>query len=139
MAAEKKKYAPGKNPNSKKGWGNLIPVNKRPKDEQRAIQYSGGKARGADIKNSIIIKDILTKLVSANIKDEDTGEEGNSLEIGLAKAVARFRKKGDVKDLEAIAEHLGQKPAQKVEQVVITPEVDFDKLEALRKALRNDD
>jgi hypothetical protein len=41
--------------------------------------------------------------------------------------------------LEALSEHLGQKPAQKVEQVVITPEVDFDKLEQLRKALRNDD
>lgn len=135
MATEKKKYAPGKNPNSKKGWSNLIPVNKRPKDEQRAIQYLGGKARGADIKNSIIIKDILTKLVTSTIKDEETGEEANSLEIGLAKTVAKYRKTGDVKYLEAIANYLGQKPADKVEQVVITPEVDFEKLEDLRKAL----
>lgn len=135
MSEEKKKYAPGKNPNSKKGWSNLIPVNKRPKEEQRAIQYLGGKARGADIKNSIIIKDILTKLVTSTIKDEETGEEANSLEIGLAKTVARYRKTGDVKYLEAIANYLGQKPADKVEQVVITPEVDFEKLEDLRKAL----
>lgn len=139
MAETKKKYAQGKNPNSRKGDKNLVDIRTKTPEEQREFHVMGGKARGADIKNSIIIKDILTKLVSANIKDEDTGEEGNSLEIGLAKAVARFRKKGDVKDLEAIAEHLGQKPAQKVEQVVITPEVDFDKLESLRKALRKDD
>lgn len=139
MELSKKKYAPGKHPNSKNGWSNLIPVNKRPKEEQRAIQYSGGKARGADIKNSIIIKDILTKLVVAKIKDEESGEEANSLELGLAKTVARYRKTGDVKYLEAIANFLGQKPADKVEQIVITPEVDFDKLEELHKALRNDD
>lgn len=135
MSEQKNKYALGKNPNSKKGWSNLIPINKRPKGEQRAIQYLGGKARGADIKNSIIIKDILTKLVTSTIKDEETGEEANSLEIGLAKTVAKYRKTGDVKYLEAIANYLGQKPADKVEQVVITPEVDFEKLECLRKAL----
>lgn len=140
MAAEKKKYAPGKHPNSlKAARENMLPLKSRSTEAQAEFHSLGGKANAAKVKQTIIIKDILTRLLSANIKDEDTGEEGNSLEIGLAKAVARFRKKGDVKDLEAIAEHLGQKPAQKVEQVVITPEVDFDKLEQLRKSLRNDD
>lgn len=133
---EKKKYARGKHPNSRKGDKNLKPVNTLPKEQQREIRSMGGKASQATQKQNLIIKNILEKAVAALVKDDVTGEELTALESGTAKLVARYAKKGDCKDLDAIAKHLGQEPAQKVEQLVITPEVDFEKLEMLRKALK---
>ena len=133
---EKKKYARGKHPNSRKGVKNLIPFNQLSEEKRREICSNGGKKRGANEKQNLIIKNILEKAVAALVKDDATGEELTALEAGTAKLVARYAKKGDCKDLEAIAKHLGQEPAQKVEQLVITPEVDFEKLEMLRKALK---
>ena len=57
---------------------------------------------------------------------------------GCEKAAAQWVVTGDPKYGKALAELAGQF-TQKVEQVVITPEVDFDKLADLRKALRKDD
>lgn len=139
MAAEKKKYAHGKNPNSRKGDKNLRPINTLSEEEQRILREKANEGKKAKWARKFIIREILEEATMKLEKDEDTGEELPRLVMGIDKLTKHFAKKGDPKELEAIAEHLGQKPAQKVEQVVITPEVDFDKLEALRKALRNDD
>ena len=72
---EKKKYARGKHPNSRKGDKNLKPVNTLPKEQQREIRSMGGKASQATQKQNLIIKNILEKAVAALVKDDATGEE----------------------------------------------------------------
>lgn len=139
MAAEKKKYAPGKNPNSRKGDKNLVDIRTKTADEQREFHSLGGKTSQATQAENRNIRKIIELAIQKSYKNEETGAEEYPLVAGIAKMVDRFRKTGNIHDLEALSEHLGQKPAQKVEQVVITPEVDFDKLESLRKALRKDD
>ena len=139
MPRHKSPYAHGKNPNSRKGDKNLIPINKRPKEEQRVIQDLAAEGKRKVWARKLIIKEILEDAVSKPYKDEETGIELPRLVSGLDKMTKRFAKMGGYSDLEAISEHLGQKPAQKVEQLVITPEVDYDKLKDLRKALKDDD
>lgn len=138
MAAEKKKYARGQHPNSR---ANLPKGEKYQFNAETAAEAG---AKGAPKSNAVQaenrnIRKIIEMAIQKAYKNEETGAEEYPLVAGIAKMVDRFRKTGNINDLEAISEHLGQKPAQKVEQVVITPEVDFDKLEQLRKALRNDD
>ena len=57
---------------------------------------------------------------------------------GCEKAAAEWVLTGDPRFGKALAELSGEF-TQKVEQLVITPEVDFDKLSALRKALKEDE
>lgn len=139
MAVTKKKYTRGENPNS---LANLKDHHFT-KEQDRELAARNGKKGGLSLQASnrkkIIIREIMEQAVQAVIRNDDTGLAENAVEAGIAKMVARFAKTGSVRDLEAIVEQLGQKPAEKVEQVVITPEVDFDKLADLRKALRDDD
>jgi hypothetical protein len=139
MAETKKKYARGKNPNSRKGDANLIDIRTQTAEKQREFHSLGGKSSQATQAENRNIRKIIEIAIQKSYKNEETGAEEYPLVAGIAKIVDRFRKTGNINDLEALSEHLGQKPAQKVEQVVITPEVDFDKLESLRKALRKDD
>ena len=135
---EKKKYAQGKHPNSRKGDKNLIDIRTKTAEEQREFHSKGGK-RSQEIQHEKVnIQKVVEQAVNSIYKDQDTGEEGNPIVIAVSKIVARLMKKGDIKDLEAIAKYLGQEPAQKVEQLVITPEVDFDKLGDLRKELKGE-
>ena len=136
--AEEKKYAHGKNPNSRKGDKNLRPFPTLSEEEQRILLEKANEGKKAKWARKLVIREILEDCCAKLEKDDETGEELPRLVSGLNKLTKHFAKKGDPKELEAISEHLGQKPAQKVEQLVITPEVDFDKLEALRKDLRNE-
>ena len=138
MPREKSKYAHGKNPNSRKGDGNLIPINKRSKEEQRVIQDLATEGKRAKWAKKLIIREILEECCNKLEKDTETGEELPRLVSGINKLSKHFAKTGDPKELDTISEHMGQKPAQKVEQLVITPEVDFDKLAQLRKALKDE-
>ena len=136
MPREKSKYAHGKNPNTLKNLD--LGAKYRFKAGDKQGKSENGK-KGAEVRTqNIIIKERLEKAIRAVIKNEDTGLEEEVLDAGLAKLVGHFARTGYYKDLEVIAEHLGQKPAQKVEQLVITPEVDFEKLADLRKALKDD-
>lgn len=134
---QKKKYAQGENPNSKKNLELGKEYRFKPGDKQGKSE--NGKLGAQKRNENLIIRKIIETAVQKAYKNEETGAEEYPLIAGVAKMVDRFRKTGNIADLEAISEHLGQKPAEKVEQVVITPEVDFDKLAALRKALRDDD
>ena len=135
---EKKKYAPGKNPNSRKGDKNLVDIRTKTAEEQRIFHSIGGKKSQEVQHEKVIIQKIVEKAVNSIYEDKDTGQVGNPIAIAVGKIIGRLMQRGDIKDLEAIAKYLGQEPAQKVEQLVITPEVDFDKLEQLRKALKDD-
>ena len=138
MAEEKKKYAHGKNPNSRKGDKNLRPYPSLTEEEQRILLDKANEGKKAKWARKLVIREILEECCSKLEKDTETGEELPRLVAGLNKLTQHFAKKGDPKELEAISEHLGQKPAQKVEQLVITPEVDFDKLGDLRNALKGE-
>lgn len=133
MATEKKKYARGQHPNSKANLPKGEKTRFRKGDTQGKREAAmASNAKQAEIRN---IRKIIELAIQKSYKNEETGLEEYPLVAGIAKLVDRFRKTGNITDLGAIAEHLGQKPAEKVEQVVITPEVDFEKLEDLRKAL----
>lgn len=56
----------------------------------------------------------------------------------ISTALIKKALQGDKGAYEQIRDTVGEKPTEKVEQMVITPEVDFDKLAQLRKALRDD-
>ena len=56
----------------------------------------------------------------------------------ISTALVKKALQGDKGAYEQIRDTVGERPTEKVEQVVITPEVDFDKLAELRKALRDD-
>ena len=136
---EKKKYAQGRHPNSlKAARENMAHYEDFTPEQQAKFHSLGGKARGAKEREKVIIQKVVEQAVNSIYTDKDTGEEGNPIVIAVGKIVARLMKKGDIKDLEAIAKYLGQEPAQKVEQLVITPEVDFDKLGDLRKELKGE-
>lgn len=136
---EKKKYARGKHPNSQKNIAEHKYTSEQDREKASEAGKKGGKASQKVQHEKVIIQKIVEQAVNSIYKDKDTGEEGNPIVMGVAKIVARLAKKGDIKDLEAITKYLGQEPAQKVEQRVITPEVDFDKLAQLRKDLKDDE
>lgn len=75
------------------------------------------------------------------LEAEITNGKGEKVTTRKAISTALVKKaiQGDKGAYEQIRDTVGEKPTDRVEQVVITPEVDFEKLAALRKALRDDD
>lgn len=78
------------------------------------------------------------RIVLNTLISRKNGEKIDMFTAGCEKAAAQWVVTGDPKYGKALAELSGQF-TQKVEQVVITPEVDFDKLAKLRKALKEDE
>lgn len=76
-------------------------------------------------------------VLNTMIKRKD-GEEVPLAQAGCEKMGVKWLETGDPKYGMGIAQMAGE-VKQKVEQLVITPEVDFEKLVELRKALREDD
>lgn len=76
-------------------------------------------------------------VLNTMIKRKD-GEEVPLAQAGCEKMGVKWLETGDPKYGMGIAQMAGE-VKQKVEQLVITPEVDFDKLSALRKALKEDE
>ena len=127
----------GDNPNSRKGDKNLIPLNKRSKEKQREICSKGGKkSQEVQAQNRSIQE--RARIVLNTLISRKNGEKIDMFTAGCEKAAAQWVVTGDPKYGKALAELSGQF-TQKVEQVVITPEVDFDKLAQLRKALKEDE
>ena len=68
------------------GNGNLVPLNQRTKDEQRAIQSIGGIASGESRREKTAAKTIALMVLSGDIptSDKKTGDMRNMLqEIGM--------------------------------------------------------
>ena len=127
----------GDNPNSRKGDKNLIPLNKRSKEKQREICSKGGKkSQEVQAQNRSIQE--RARIVLNTLISRKNGDKIDMFTAGCEKAAAQWVVTGDPKYGKALAELSGQF-TQKVEQVVITPEVDFDKLAKLRKALKEDE
>ena len=120
----------GDNPNSRK---NLIPITSK---TARELGRRGAEVSNAVQKRAKTFAEELRILLEAEI----TNGKGEKVTTRKAISTALVKKaiQGDKGAYEQIRDTVGERPTEKVEQVVITPEVDFDKLAELRKALRDE-
>ena len=121
----------GDNPNSRANLRVLTPK------QAREYGSRGGKKSAQVQAKARTFAEELRLLLEAEI----TNGKGEKVTTRKAISTALVKKaiQGDKGAYEQIRDTVGEKPTDRVEQVVITPEVDFEKLAALRKALRDDD
>lgn len=97
-----------------RGHENLVPLNKRTKDEQRKIQSEGGRKSGETRRRKADFKKTLNALLTAEIDSpewspvlEALGLE-STLESAVNAAMIKEALSGNVKAYEAIAKYSGQ-------------------------------
>lgn len=102
---------------------NLIPLDKRTKEEQREIAVKGGKASGKARQNKKTIKEIARMFLDAPIRDEklnkildDVGIPRDEQTYVLIMIFQQIRKaaNGDIKAAEFIRETIGENPRLKL-------------------------
>ena len=95
------------------GTKNLIPTNKRSKEEAKRLGKKGGIASGKARREKKTLRQCLEILLEKTIKDkkgiEITGAEAVSLKV-FEKAL-----KGDIRAFEVLRDTAGQKPVEKVQ------------------------
>lgn len=103
------------------GQENLIPLNRRTEEEQRAIQRKGGKASGESRKRKRTIKEGLEILLSLPLKDEkarakmeDMGINPDDIDNEMAMNLALMRKAmmGDVTAFNSLRDTIGERPKE---------------------------
>lgn len=97
---------------------NLIPLNKRTKNEQRKICSNGGKKSGQKRREQKTIQDILKKYLAKSVNSNETFKElaektgitgkQSVKELITAVCVINTLEKGDVDKLSKICELLGE-------------------------------
>ena len=93
-----------------KGHENLIPLNKRSKEEQREISRKGGAAASKTYARRRKLRMILEDLMSQ--KDEGTGLDND---LAMCLALLAEAKAGNVKAFSEIRDTMGEKPKEEVE------------------------
>lgn len=102
---------------------NLIPLDKRTKEERREIAVKGGKASGKARQNKKTIKEIARMFLYAPIRDEklnkildDVGIPRDEQTYILIMIFQQIRKaaNGDIKAAEFIRETIGENPRLKL-------------------------
>lgn len=96
------------------GYENLIPLNKRTKDEQRSIQSAGGKKSGETRRRKAALRDTMNRLLTMQVEVEnlsdilrsDGGE--STYEEVISMAMIQKAMIGDVKAYQAIMKTVGQ-------------------------------
>ena len=96
------------------GHENLIPLNKRTKDEQRNIQSAGGKKSGEVRRRKVALRDTMNRLLTMQVEVDglsdvlraDGGE--STYEEVIAMAMIQQASLGDVKAYQAIMKTVGQ-------------------------------
>lgn len=124
----------GDNPNSRANLDKGIATRFRKGDTKgkREAAMASNKAQA----RAKTFAEELRLLLEAEITN-DNGEKVTTRKA-ISTALVKKAIKGDKGAYEQIRDTVGEKPTDRVEQVVITPEVDFDKLSQLRKALRDE-
>lgn len=97
-----------------RGYENLIPLNKRTKDEQRNIQSAGGKASGESRRRTAALRDTMNRLLTMKVEVDglsdvlrsDGGE--STYEEVITMAMIQQAMLGDVKAYKAIMQVVGQ-------------------------------
>lgn len=97
---------------------NLIPLNKRTKNEQRKIAKKGGKKSGESRRNKKTLRELLE--IALSLKDEFSGEE---LKFELVKSLIEQAIKGNIKAFEVIRDTIGEKPTDKQNIAFIPPQI----------------
>lgn len=97
------------------GTKNLIPLNKRSKEEQRKIQAKGGKVAGENKRARKTLREELLALLSE-------GDTQNKVSLALIEQAML----GNVKAFETIRDSIGEKPIDKVMVSEIDPMVIAD-------------
>lgn len=95
---KKKKEPVGK----EKGYKNLIPMNKRPLEEQRKIQHAGGQANKERCKQRKTFAEdlkVALSLIEAN---------GNSVQENIVAGMCKKAQSGNAKAFEAIRDTVGE-------------------------------
>jgi hypothetical protein len=100
------------------GSDNLIPLNKRTKEEQKAITTAGGIASGESRRARKTLKEELLLLLSE-------GDTQKSVTVALLQKAMD----GDVKAFEVLRDTIGEKPVDKVENKNVDIVIDLGDLE----------
>lgn len=109
----------------------LIPLNKRTKDEQKKITTMGGVASGKARREKKLMKDQLTALLSLPLKNQivkdglkKLGLKADEIDNQMALVFALYQKglKGDTKAIELIRDTIGEKPVDTVKNLNVNYE-----------------
>jgi hypothetical protein len=87
-----------------KGYENLIPTNKRSKEEARELGRKGGIASGIARRERKTLREELTMLLE---------EDDNNLKISVA--LLKRALDGDISAFTTIRDTIGEKPTDKIE------------------------
>lgn len=121
------------------GHENLIPLNKRTKDEQREIQSQGGKASGKSRRRKADFRKTLNALLTAEVdlpewKDTLQGLGLDcTLESAVNAAMIREALAGNVKAYDAIARYSGQ--SDKPDEDIRNRDADTELKQARKQAV----
>lgn len=100
------------------GSDNLIPQNKRTKEEQKSITTAGGIASGESRRARKTLKEELLLLLSE-------GDTQKSVSVALLQKAMD----GDVKAFEVLRDTIGERPVEKVENKNVDIVIDLGDLE----------
>jgi hypothetical protein len=92
------------------GTANLIPMNMRGEEEQKALRIKGGKASGEARRKKKMLGELLEIALALPCRDAD-GDNWNAITVALIQKAAA----GDTKAYEIIRDTIGQKPTDKLE------------------------
>lgn len=127
------------------GHKNLVPLNKRSKEEQRAIQSMAGKASGEARRKRKAAKEILETLLAADMSAEQReevlgtaesllGAETSAYAVMFAKMLQEACK-GNVNAAAFIRDSAGDKPTDKQEVTASITQADMAMVEKVRRRL----
>ncbi|MCI6511932.1 MAG: hypothetical protein MR435_03235 [Coprococcus catus] len=121
------------------GLENLIPLNRRTKEEQRKIQSQGGKASGESRRRKADFRKTLNMLLTAEIDHPDwtpfldsIGVD-STLEAAVNAAMVKEALMGNVKAYEAIAKYSGQ--SDKPDEDIRNRDADTELKQARKQAV----
>ena len=110
----------------------LIPMNKRSKEEVKAMQRKGGINSGKARRNKAKLRDCLEILLEKKYVDAATGKKLTGAELLsvdlFEKALAEVDTAKKAKAFEVLRDTSGQKPVDKVEQTNTNITIDFGDL-----------
>lgn len=124
-----------------KGHENLIPLDRRTKEEQREIVTAGGRASGVARRKYRTMRETLKMVLSMDVADEQKAQALKALGIAptyqnaIQISMANKAIDGDVDAARFVRDTSGEKPAQAVDMSVT--DKPFEALDL--KALSDDD
>lgn len=97
------------------GTKNLIPLNKRSKEEQRKIQSMAGIKSGESRRKKRLLRDTIEEILSM------TSSDGKTYQEIIVASLIKAAENGDVKAFEVVRDTIGQKPIEKMQAEINTP------------------